>query len=117
VDQWPDVDKVLSEADVVVADNTSLLYEAAALNIPTVCLNIPSYRREVEHSGRFWSNPPGPQVDHPSELADAIVCALTDPPAHRAIRARAVAWAYGVRGNDGHASERAATAIMEALNV
>lgn len=114
VDQWPDVDRVLSESDVVVADNTSLLYEACALGIPTVCLNIPSYRRDVEHGGRFWSSPPGPQVDHPSELADAIACALTDPPAHRAIRARAVEWAYS--SVDGHASERAAAAIMEALN-
>ncbi len=114
VDQWPDVDRVLSEADVVVADNTSLLYEACALGIPTVCLNIPSYRRDVEHGGRFWDAPPGIQVDHPSELADAIACALTDPPAHRAIRARAVAWAYSAV--DGHASERAATAIMEVLS-
>lgn len=115
VDEWPEVDRVLSEADVVVADNTSVLYEACALGIPTVCLNLPSYRRDVEHGGRFWSSPPGPQVDHPSELADAIACALTDPPAHRAIRARAVAWSYDDL-HDGHASERAATAIMEVLN-
>ncbi len=115
VDQWPDVDRVLSESDVVVADNTSLLYEACAVGIPTVCLNIPSYRREVEHSGRFWSHPPGPQVDHPTELADAIACALADPPAHRAIRARAVAWAYG-GPITGDASERAAAAIMEVLD-
>lgn len=113
VEPWSDVDRVLSEADLVVADNTSLLYEACALNIPTVCLNIPGYRREVEHGGRFWSAPPGPQVDHPSELADAICRALDDPPAHRAIRARAVEWAYSAV--DGHASERAATAIMEVL--
>ena len=115
VDQWPDVDRVLSEANVVVADNTSLLYEACAVGIPTVCLNIPSYRRDVEHGGRFWSAPPGVQVDHPSALADAIACALTDPPAHRAIRARAVEWAYSSMV-DGHASERAATAILEVLS-
>lgn len=116
VEQWPDVDRVLSEADLLVADNTSVLYEACALGIPTVCLNLPSYRRDVESGGRFWSHPPGVQVDHPSELADAIACALTDPPAHRAIRARAVEWAYG-GPITSDASERAAAAIMEVLNV
>lgn len=115
VDQWPDVDRVLSEADAVVMDNSSLGYEAAAVGIPVICLNMPSYRREVEHGGRFWSAPPGIQVDHPSELADAIACALTDPPAHRAIRARAVEWAYG-GPITGDASERAANAILEVLN-
>lgn len=115
VDQWPDVDQVLSEADVLVADNTSVLYEACAFGIPTVCLNLPSYRRDTEHGGRFWSAPPGIQCDHPSELADTICRALADPPAHRAIRARAVEWAYGgpIRGD---ASERAAAAIMEVLS-
>ncbi len=114
VTPWPDVDQVLSEADVVVMDNSSLGYEAAALGIPVVCLNIPSYRREVEHGGRFWDSPPGIQCDHPADLADTIVKALDDTPSHRAIRARAVAYAYSAV--DGHASERAAAAIMEVLN-
>lgn len=115
VEQWPDVDRVLSEADLLVVDNSSVAFETAAIGMPVVLLNLPSYRREVEHGGRFWSAPPGVQVDHPSELADAIACALTDPPAHRAIRARAVDWSYSGLV-DGHASERAATAILEALN-
>jgi glycosyltransferase involved in cell wall biosynthesis len=114
VDQWPDVDRVLSEADLLVVDNSSCAFEMAAIGKPVVLLNLPSYRRDVEHGLRFWSHPPGIQVDHPSELADAICLALKDPPAHRAIRARAVAEAYAYV--DGHASERAATAIMEALN-
>lgn len=115
VDQWPDVDRVLSETDLLVVDNSSVAFEMAAIGKPVVLLNLPSYRRDVEHGGRFWGSPPGVQVDHPSELADAIACALTDPPAHRAIRARAVEWAYGGM-IDGNASERAATAIMEAMN-
>jgi glycosyltransferase involved in cell wall biosynthesis len=114
VEQWPDVDRVLSEADLLVVDNSSIAFEMAAIGTPVVLLNLPSYRRDVEHGGRFWSAPPGVQVDHPSELADAIACALTDPPAHRAIRARAVEWAYS--SVDGHASERAAAAILEAMN-
>jgi hypothetical protein len=109
-----DPDDVLSCADVLVMDNTSLGYEAAALGIPVVCLNIPAYRRDVEHGGRFWDSPPGVQVDHPSQLADAIERALADPPALRAIRERAVTWAYDGLV-DGKASERAAAAILEVL--
>lgn len=114
VEHTPDVDRVLTEADVFVADNTSVLYEFAALGKPVVCLNIPSYRREVEHGLRFWSHPPGLQVDHPSELAEGIERALADPPALQALRRAAVAEAYAY--TDGHASERAATAIMEVLS-
>lgn len=112
VDHTPDPDVILTTADVLVADNTSLQMEAAALGIPCVCLNMPAYRRDVEHGGRFWSAVPGIQVDHPSELAEAIACALTDPPAHRAMRERAVAWAYGGALVPG-AAGRAVTAIME----
>ena len=61
------------------------------------------------------TSPPGIQCDHPSELADTICRALADPPAHRAIRARAVEWAYG-GPITGDASERAAAAIMEVLD-
>lgn len=112
VDHTPDPDVVLSTADVLVMDNSSIGYEAAALGIPVVALNMPSYRRDVEHSGRFWSAVPGIQVDHPSELADAIACALTNPPAHRAMRERAVTWAYGGPLVPG-AAGRAVTAILE----
>lgn len=115
VEPWPDVDQVLSEADLLVVDNSSIAFEMCAIGKPVVLMNLPSYRREVEHGGRYWSSPPGIQVDHPAELADAICRALDDPPAHRAIRARAVAYAYD-GPIDGLASQRAATAIMEALS-
>ncbi len=114
VDHTPDVDRVLSQADVLVGDNSSVLYEAAALGIPVVCLNQPSYRRDVEHGGRFWSAPPGIQVDRPSGIPDTIMRALSNLPAAQAIRARAVEWAYGGLV-DGHASERAAAAILEVV--
>lgn len=110
----PDPDEVLAQADVLVMDNTTLGYDAAALGIPVVCLNIPAYRRDVEHGLRFWSAPPGVQVDHPAELPDAIMRALADPPALRAIRERAALAAYDGLV-DGKASERAAAAILEVL--
>lgn len=114
VEHTPDVDEVLSRADLLVMDNTSVGYEAAALGIPVLCLNQPSYRRDVEHGGRFWSAPPGVQCDRPADLLDSVALALTDPPAAVAIRAKAVEWAYG-GPLDGHASERAAAAILEVL--
>lgn len=114
VDHTPNADDVLGQAHVLVADNTSLMYEAAAVGIPVVVLNAPWYRRHVHHGLRFWSHPPGIQVDHPAELPDAIAMALLDHPVLQAMRAAAVAAAYA--HVDGRASERAAAAILEVLN-
>lgn len=73
---WPDV---IKKADLIIVDNSSILYEAAALDIPTITLNAPWYRRTVHHGLRFWSDIPGPQCNNPSELLDLIHITLTDP--------------------------------------
>lgn len=105
---------VVARATVLAVDNTSAGPEWAALDRPVVWMNAPWYRRDVEHGGRFWQWPRGQvSCNHPTDLAVAILAAFDDPPPVRAARASMVAGIYG--GIDGHAAERAATAIMEAL--
>lgn len=106
---WVTADEILRSADVLVMDNTSLGYEAAALRIPVVAMNDPAWRRDVHHGLRFWDTAPGPTVDRPDQLPHAITFALEHGPS---------AWAWGRVVDrvysglvDGRAAERAATAI------
>lgn len=105
-----DVDDMLRWADVIVADNTSVLYEACAVGNQTVVLNAPWYRRNIEHGLRFWSHPPGPQIDNPGQLVETIIHAATDPGWAATIRYEASVAAYSGLV-DGGAAVRAAEAI------
>ena len=106
-----DVETVLGSTDVLVADNTSLLYEFAALDKPVVCLNAARWRADVEHGLRFWDLAPGIQGwpgAHPLvgmvDAADELAC--------RAQRRDALAAAYGAT-LDGYATDRAVAALRE----
>lgn len=65
-------DEIVQRASVYVCDNSSTIYEAAALDIPVVLLNAPWYRKDVHHGLRFWEELPGPMIDRPDKLPRAI---------------------------------------------
>lgn len=61
------IEAVRRGADLLICDNSSLMYEMCYLGRTVVALNCPEYRREVEHGLRFWDWR-GPQIDGPEEL-------------------------------------------------
>lgn len=109
--EWWDYDDVLTKAAVLVADNTSALYEFAHVDRPIVVLNAPAYRKHVHHGLRFWECVPGEQVDDPADLVDAIRRAYRDDPA-AAERARCAELVFPLQ--DGFAALRAAV-VCEAI--
>lgn len=113
-----DSDDVLHHAAVLVADNTSLMYEFASLDRPVVAINAPTYRKDVHHGMRFWEAVPGEQVDAANygeehdfgPLLAAIGRAFEhDPWSDR--RATVNALVCPVR--DGRAAERSALAVLQ----
>lgn len=104
----PDWDVLLSRLSVLVVDNSSVGFEAAAVGRGLVWLNAPWYRRDAEHGLRFWSHVGvGVEAGGPSEVVAAVGAALTPR------SATASALAASVFGPIGGASERAAAAIVE----
>jgi hypothetical protein len=105
-----DLNDVFARADLLVGDNTSAMPEFASLGKPLVFLNMPEYRRDIDHGGRFWNWPAGQvSVDAPAQLYDGIIEALVDDEAHRIARERMVESIYVAC--DGAATKRAVDAI------
>ena len=106
------VEEVFARAGLLVADNTSLLYEFAATGRPVLCLNARAYRRDVEHGLRFWSHLPGHVLDPGDDLATGIVTACTDWEVTKELRDAAVAEVYAPwRGVDAEARCAAALCV------
>lgn len=102
-------DDVMLNADLLVADNTSMLFEFAALGKPVLCLNATRWRIDVEHGLRFWTHAPGNQLWPGHDLATGVGIALAGGGEHR--RIIGITEAYG-ETLDGRAGERAAILLM-----
>ena len=117
VEYEPNFAQLTQRAWLYVTDNSSTLYEWAALNRPVVAVSPPWYRRDVEHGLRFWTHSdPGPQVFDPSDLESAILLAICDPPSAAKRRQEIVRELFGADLSRG-ASRRAADAIAEVMTV
>lgn len=105
-------DEVIERADVLAVDNSSVLYEWAALDRRCVVLNAPWFRKGVEHGLRFWSHADvGPFASGPRDIADAIELAIENPPEVSARRREIVRDVYAAV--DGKAAKRAAAVLKD----
>lgn len=105
-------DQVFRQSNLLVMDNSSLMYEFASLGRPVVALNAPWFRRSINHGLRFWSHVPGVQVDDIEDLMDLDWVAEMGGQSDY-LRAAAVAEAYAF--TDGRSAERAATWVTAML--
>lgn len=107
VETTDDPDDLLARSSVLVADNTSLLYEAMACGVPTVGLRSHRWRRDVEHGLRFWQYAPPVDLDPGADLVAAVRAqAAFGPRADERAIARAV-----LGPPDGLAASRVADAL------
>lgn len=110
-----DFERILDDADVYMADNSSTLYEFAATGRPVVVLNAPWYRRHVEHGLRFWEYADvGVQINDPESLVAGAREALRDTDKRARRREEISAELYARR--DGTAAQAGAAAIAEWLS-
>jgi CDP-glycerol:poly(glycerophosphate) glycerophosphotransferase len=106
-------DEVLERSRVYVCDNSSTLYQFAALDRPVVVLDAPWYRREVNHGLRFWSEADvGVRISDPRHLPQAVAQALADGPCEADMRRKVIERVYAF--SDNRAAQRAVAAIRAA---
>lgn len=107
----PDFATVAAEASVYAVDNSSTLFEFAALDRPVVVINGSHMRRDVRHGKRFWEWADiGRHVNRPGELGFALHAALRGEDPHDDRRRAIVADVY--QGNT-HAGVRALLRLAE----
>lgn len=101
--------RALEASPILIADNTSLMYYAAAWGRAVVVLNSRNYRPGVEHGIRFWSHAGiGQQVNYPVNLARAVDEAAGWRHDHQAEIDRLLGEVFPYRGTS---RQRAASAL------
>lgn len=76
-----DFTEIVARADIYCCDNSSTLFQWAAVAGPTVVLDSPTYRQNIHHGLRFWDCADvGPRIIEPAALIPAIESALTRRP-------------------------------------
>jgi hypothetical protein len=106
-----DFEDVLRDADVLVCDTNSALYEFASTGRPVVVVNGRHFRRNINHGLRFdWGTVTnvGVQCDRPEDLPVAVQAALTHD--HAAAREAALSVVYAHRTG---AAQRAADVLVD----
>jgi hypothetical protein len=113
VEPVKDWQEVVGLIDALFIDNSSIMFEAAALDIPMVLMESDKWRRNVNHGMRFWDYADlGPVVRPGDSLADAFEEAFDDRYAER--RRTVAREVYAIQpGLDFLASRSAALSILE----
>lgn len=102
---------VVTMADCLVFDNTSVGYEFAALDMPVVVIDSPKWRSAVRYPPRFWSHADvGPRTADPDAVPAKIFESLADEAEIAARRRKISADLFPHRGE---AARRAVDAILE----
>lgn len=97
-------------AEIVIADNTSAIPEAASLGRTVIMMDSPSWRRHIHHGARFWEwTHNQPTAADPADLAALLSEVLHYPLTGASGRADMVAAVYD--RCDGNAASRAAEVI------
>jgi hypothetical protein len=104
---------VFALANILIMDNSSLMYEWASLDRPVIALNAPWYRRDVNHGLRFWDYVPGIAIDEPEELLALDLGEFVRSDPGESARRRAANHAYAF--DDGSSAQRAADFIVRQL--